>query len=375
MQDFLPGLIREAYVAEGNGAFDRWHRNGVRSIVNGNGLTERLKDSLEISHVIQEVVEDVSHVHDRLPEPRGVARNRDDRTDCLASLSEQDHAGDEDCGTDANRNRVDTGPYKVVAAYCLHPGVTAVIRETGEDLGVLVFTGENLRDARADDVLLQVSVQVRVLIGNPLPCPALTVLDPEQERGQDRHAAHNDERHLHVHDQHEDDNQEQVDHLENDVDQTVRKHIRNGVDIVDNANQNLAVRPVVEVLEGQLLQMREEIFTDIVNDALGYPDHHMRPDGRQNDADDEHGNQHCAEEEEVLLVLVRNGYVECLLRKHRRKQRDAAAERTDQKGDDHAAQVFLNICGSEKEMSYVKRLFQALILFVGIALCHDSTSP
>ena len=151
--------------------------------------------------------------------------------------------------------------------------MATVVGKTGKNLRILVLAGENLCDACADNVLLKIGVEVRVLVGNSLPCPALAVLDPEQKRCEERNAAHNHKCHLYIHNQHEDDNQYKVNHLEDDIDETVREHIRNGVYIVYNANQNLAVRPVVIVLERKLLQMREQILPDVVDDALRNANH------------------------------------------------------------------------------------------------------
>ena len=290
--------------------------NGVDELSgeSAKSLIERRNDSF----VVQEIVEDVSHVHNRLPEARGVAGNRENGTDGFGALSEENHAGDKDCGTDADGDGVDAGPYQVVAAHGVHPGVAAVVGKTCEYFGVLVLAGENLGDACADDVLLQVGVEVRVFVGNPLPCAALPVFNPEQESRKERNTAHNHEGHLHIYNQHEDDNQNQVDHLQDDVDETVREHIRNGVYIVNDTNQNLAVRPVIVVLERQLLQMCEQIFADVVDDALGHADHQFRPQKSEEDTDGEDEDQEPAQEEQIGLVRVRDGIVNRFLRKDRR---------------------------------------------------------
>ncbi len=172
-----------------------------------------------------------------------------------------------------------------------------------EDLGILVFTGKDLRDLRADDVLLQVRVQVRVLVRHELPGLTLLVLDPEHEDREDRHTDENDERELDVGGDHERDDEDQVDDLEDRVDQAVAEHVADGVDVVNDTDQDLTVRTVVVVLEREFLKMREKIFSDVIHDVLRHALHDVRADRVEDDTygvrDDQEKDQHM----QAVLIL------------------------------------------------------------------------
>ena len=71
---------------------DLRHFYGVLRIFYRYRLVHCLEDTLQVSDVVDKVVEDISKVHDRLPEVRCVAGNRHDGTERFAALSEQHKA-------------------------------------------------------------------------------------------------------------------------------------------------------------------------------------------------------------------------------------------------------------------------------------------
>ena len=71
---------------------DLRHFHSILGILYRYRLVHCLEDTLQVSDVVDKVVEDISEVHDRLPEVRCVAGNRHDGTERFAALSEQHKA-------------------------------------------------------------------------------------------------------------------------------------------------------------------------------------------------------------------------------------------------------------------------------------------
>ena len=71
---------------------DLRHFLSILGILYRYRLVHCLEDTLQVSDVVDKVVEDISEVHDRLPEVRCVAGNRHDGTERFAALSEQHKA-------------------------------------------------------------------------------------------------------------------------------------------------------------------------------------------------------------------------------------------------------------------------------------------
>ena len=189
VQNFFALVIREAYILKLYFALDRRHFHSVGSVIDLDLFVHGLEDPLEIRHVVYNVVEYISEVHDRLPETRRIARDRDDHADGLAARGEYYHTENVDRGSDEYRDRIDTGPDRVVVADRFHPGLAAVAREARENLCVFVLTRKYLCDARADDIFLQIRVQVRVLVRNHAPCLTLLVLHYQHEHCKHGHTA------------------------------------------------------------------------------------------------------------------------------------------------------------------------------------------
>ena len=89
---------------EGHLTADFWHFNGIFCILYRHRLIHRLKDTFQIRNVVDKVIEDVSKVHDRLPEIRCIARNRYNRTNRLISLPKKDQTGQKNGSTHADGN-------------------------------------------------------------------------------------------------------------------------------------------------------------------------------------------------------------------------------------------------------------------------------
>ena len=265
-------------MVEGDFAADRGHLFRIFLVGNRHRLVHGFKDTLQIGDVVDEVVENVSQVHDGLPEEGSVAGDRHDGSEGFVSLSENHEAEEENRGPDADGDRVDARPHQVGVADSRVPGPAAVLGKILENPGIFVLTGENLGDSGADNVLLKISVQVGVLVGNSLPGFSLFVFDPDHENCENRHAAENDEGQLHIHQEHENHDEKQVEGFQHDVDQSVGEHIRDGVYIVDHADQDFAVGAVIVILEGQLLKVLEQVFTDIINDILAHLYHDLAAD-------------------------------------------------------------------------------------------------
>src|SRR5690606_2095722 len=96
-----------------------------------------------------------------------------------------------------------------------------------------------------------------------------------------------DQRQARVHGEHERGDEHQVEQFQNQVDDAVGQDVGHRVDVVDDADQDFALGPVVIIFERQLLQMPEQVVADVENDVLPDPRHDPAADGGQLDADDD----------------------------------------------------------------------------------------
>ena len=106
------------------------HITDIRStflILNTYRFVDGLKDPLQISHIIDKVIEDIAKVHDRLPEERCVTGDRDHGSQTLLSRSEQQDTEQIDRCSYKNRDGIDPRPNQVGIAHCSHPGSAAVL--------------------------------------------------------------------------------------------------------------------------------------------------------------------------------------------------------------------------------------------------------
>ena len=96
-----------------------------------------------------------------------------------------------------------------------------------------------------------------------------------------------------------------------------KRQIRYRVDVVDNPNQDLAVRAVIVILERQLLQMCKQIFSDIIDDTLTDIHHNAASDCCEDHAHQIDADQHShkdvykrqMEGRAILNVLESQGYL------------------------------------------------------------------
>ena len=152
VQHCLIRFIAEGNVIKGDLTLDRFHLHCIRCITYHHRLIQCLKDSLQISNIIDEVVEDIAQVHNRLPESGGVGRNRHNGTEACISRAEDHQSEDKDGCSHTHGDIIDSGPYQVAV------GAAASVRQFAEGLQIFLFPGKDLGDLGADDILLQISV-------------------------------------------------------------------------------------------------------------------------------------------------------------------------------------------------------------------------
>ena len=103
------------------------------------------------------------------------------------------------------------------------------------------------------------------------------------------------------------------------------------------------MRTVVVVLEAELLQMREQVLTDVVNDVLRDLDHYAGPQQREYDA--EHIRD-CGEDnqyDQITHIFLRDGFVQRFLHEHRRKEHHYARDAAEEDRQSHLFDVFFDI--------------------------------
>ena len=125
----------------------------------------------------------------------------------------------------------------------------------------------------------------------------------------------------------------QAEQINQRVDQAVGQQVADLVDIVDDAHQDLAVRPVVKVGEGQALQMAEHAQPDIMDDALADLVHVAHPEsGHQGDRHDDRRIAAADHQHQPGQVLVRDHLVDRLHQDQRRQQVQGAGQDHDRQG-------------------------------------------
>ena len=116
--------------------------------------------------------------------------------------------------------------------------------------------------------------------------------------------------------------------------------------------------------------MTENIFTDIVDDALTDFYHSLLSNGGKNDTDRKNKEHQSAAYVKHLIVFVRNRLVKHFLRYIRSKQGKYAAYGAQKEGKYHFSRIRFNVRARTEQMMVVKRCFKDLVFFVCISSCH-----
>ncbi|MNN40521.1 hypothetical protein D3C81_1545980 [compost metagenome] len=210
----------------------------------------------------------------------------------------------------------------------MHPRLAEVARQPGEGALIILLPGENLGDPDAADAFLQVGVHVGAFVGNRLPGPALAVFDQDHNRQEYGKPCQNQERKLHIDHEHKNGDKQQVHNFQHKVDDPVGQHIRYGVDVVDHADQDFALGPVIIILERQLLQMLEQIRTDIEDNILPHPGHNSGAVCRHNDAGYNGEEDQGRPADQGSDCFIRNNHIHDMLHDQRGGEADGRRQRT-----------------------------------------------
>ena len=315
-QDLFAFIVGEAHMVEGDLAADLGHFPGIFLVGDGYRLIHGLKDTFQVGDVVDEVVENVSEIHDGLPEKGSITGNCHNGSKRFVPFSEKHKAEEKDRSPDADGDGVNAWPHQVGVTDSSVPGLAAVVGKLLENPGVFVLAGENLGDPGAYDVFLQVGIQVGIFVGNGLPGFSLTVLDPEHEDHENGDATEHHKSHLHIYQKHEDHDKKQVEAFQQDIDKTVGEHVRDRVYIVDYPDQDFSMRTVVVILEGQLLQVCEKIFSYVINDALAHIHHDLAADRCEDHADGIDADQRSHQRKQQAEIFVGDRHIQSPLDDH-----------------------------------------------------------
>ena len=374
-QDVNALLVGEGDILKVHLAGDGRQFFGAGDVVDLDRLVHRLKDALQIGDVVDEGIVDVGEVRDRLPEAADVLAHGEDHAeaDHLAAGHPVD-AGDVEERQHDLRQNLAGEPDAVADVDRLDPRGAAGRREPLHDADVDLLPVEQLADAHAVDRLGQIGVVVAVLVALVLPRAALARLEQEHHRQEKRQAAQDDRRQQRVGRVHEDHDEHEAHDLQNHVDDAVGQDVGHGVDVVDHAHEDLARRTAVVIAERQLLQMRKQVLSDVVDDLLADVRHEPRADRREHDAqqDDAHEDRrHPADHGDVL---VRHGVVEHPFGDLRDEQRGDRRQRAQRERQEHLALVAADVHAGALQVLPLKGGFQLLVDFKRIAR-HPSPPP
>ena len=373
LEDVDASVIRERHVVERHVAADLRQRLRIRRIVHRDRLVDHLKDALEVRHGVDEGVVEVRKLEDRLPEAPRVGGDRDQRTD-LHRGAEQRKADQVHRADDPGRDVVDRDPNEVRGVLRLHPALVHLGVERVVDFRVLLLARKRLRDLHAVEAFVQVGVQVGALVRDVLPGAALRGLQDQHDDKEQRDAGHDDQRELHVAQEHEDGDQDQVENLEDKVDDAVRERIGNGVDIIYDAREDLAVRAVIVELEGEPLQMLEQILADVVDDLLSHNGHVARTLDREKDRKQDRDKHDPGEQKELREVLVRHRVVQRDLDQLRADECACRGNGGENDGEDHLLRVALDVHAGAQQMLDIKWSFECFVHIIPVS-GHYATPP
>ena len=208
---------------------------------------------------------------------------------------------------------------------------------------------------------MEVGVQVGALVGHVLPGPALGGLDEQHDHQEQGDARHDDQAQAHVAQQHKQGDEQEVEDLQHKVDDAVGQGVGDGVYIIYDPGEDLPVGPVVVELEGQLLQVLEQVLPDVVDDLLAHHDHVFRPGpGEQHRGGD--GRRHDYRQQHQLpVVLVGDGHVHRPLDEQGPHQGAGGGNGGVQKGQEHLFLVPADVHPGPQQMFDVKGGLQGLV--------------
>src|SRR5699024_1997849 len=132
-------------------------------------------------------------------------------------------------------------------------------------------------------------VDVGVFIGNRLPGPSLFGFNQTDEERHYWQTGDGDSGQRNTDLEHEHNDKDDVDDFDDEIQNAVGKGIGHGVDIVNHPHQNCSVGTVVIIGKGQILQVIEKVFPQIVHNILAHLGHN---DGAQGIKADVYQNGH-----------------------------------------------------------------------------------
>ena len=131
-----------------------------------------------------------------------------------------------------------------------------------------ILAAENLRDLDTGKIFRQVGVDIRRRVLDLAVGAAGEFAENHRENHDERHKAQHHQRQLIVEGQHGDENAEDDEDVLGQRDQQVREHHRDSVRVVGHAGDELADRDFVQLLVGQRLNVGEQIFAQVGDNAL-----------------------------------------------------------------------------------------------------------
>ena len=374
LEDGLPFLIAEGDVVVINCAGNGRKCLGIRLVVNHDWFIHRLEDALQIRHVVHEAVVDVRQIRNRLPEtadvlPHGENYAEGDYRAAQPVHTRVVHEGENNLGDDFRRE-----PDAVGDVNRLQPRRAARRRQALHDGAVDILPREQFAHAHAVNGFRQIRVVVAVFVRLILPRAALTRLQDDDNRHENRQPRHNNRRQRRLGRVHVDDDEDDVDDFQNRVDDAVGKNIRHTVDVIDDAHEDFARRTAVVVGKGQLLQVREEVFADVVDDLLTDERHDARADDREDDADDDDAHERQRHLQQQVNVFLRHSDVHDGLGDFRHGEARYRCQGGQKQRQQHLPFVLADVNANALQVPEVKRGFQALV-YVKFVARHVTSPP
>ena len=260
-------FIGERDVVELHIAADLRQHCGAGGVLHLDRFVDHLKDTLQICHVVDEVVVDVGKLVDGPPELGGVVHHGQQHAHGNGGLGGKDavyddghrHAAADEIDNRGNGHGRHDGAV---------PGAFGIAQQAVVHVGVVLLPREKLGDLHAGDALVEVGVHIAAFVGVRLPPSALHGLDEQDEPDGERQPRQHDARQARVHAQHENNNEHQVEHLQEQADEPVGQDVGHRVDVVDDTHENFSVGTAVEIGEGKLLQVLVQVAPQVMDDVL-----------------------------------------------------------------------------------------------------------
>ena len=370
-------FVRKSDVVEIDYAFHVAQFDAFGAVGNGLGRVDGLKNTFQVCRNLRQILHDGGQLRQRGRKQAHITQKRDHdarRYAHLLRIHQQECDRIQQDRAEIPKQSDDRG-VEFVAADNAHPCVGAVLLQIVVHLFVIRRAVIVLNNFFAHDRLDDKGRTVGILRALAAEQFADRLADQEHAYRQ-RHDHHiYDQRKHGTERKHEHRHDENLDDIQNKVHQVVGEKVCKFRDIVCDADGDLARRTVIEIVEGERLQLIEDIPADIRNDAVPRLSHLFLLKISDDDFGESADKEPAEHQQEIavpaVFAMFWNDHVDDVLQQHRRQHGKYDRHQHQNKHEHKQFFVRRGIAKQAAQIFYVDLfLFDDFILKICIALCH-----